>query len=104
MEKYKVIFEPLAVDDLNETVNYIAQTLKEPEIAKRIYFSIKNHLLSLEEMPYRCKLVDDERFCKMGIRKLPVENYTAFYFVNEKSKSVHIFRILYNRREWQNFL
>ncbi len=104
MEKYKIIFEPTAVRDLNGIVKYISKILKEPEIAKRIYASIKKHIFSLNHMPYRCKLVENEPFCKMGIRKLPVENYTAFYFVNEESKAVHIVRILYNRREWQNLL
>lgn len=104
LEKYKVVFEPRAVNDLNEIVKYISYTLKEPEIAKRIYNSIKKHLLSLESMPYCHKLLDDELFRNMEIRKIPVENYTAFYFVNEKSKSVHIFRILHNRREWKNLL
>lgn len=104
LDKYKVVFEPLAVSDLRDIVDYIATKLKEPEIAKRIYTSIKKQILSLEVMPYRYKLVDDEPFCKTGIRKLPVENYTAFYFVNEERKTVHIFRILYNRREWQNLI
>lgn len=104
LEKYKVIFEPKAVSDLNGIIKYISEILKEPEIAKRIYASIKKQILSLEAMPYRCKLVNEEPFFKMGVRKFPVENYTAFYFVNEESKAVHIFRILYNRREWQNLL
>ena len=29
---------------------------------------------------------------------------TAFYIVDENEKTVHIFRILYNRREWQYLL
>jgi len=33
-----------------------------------------------------------------------VENYSAFYIVNEKDKEIHVFRILYNRREWKNLL
>ena len=104
MEKYKIIFEPRAVNDLNEIFKYISYTLKEPEIAKRIYNSIKKHILSLESMPYRHKLLDDEPFRNLEIRRIPVENYTAFYFVNEESKTVHIFRILYNCREWKNLL
>lgn len=104
MEKYKIIFEPIAVRDLNGIVKYISKILKEPEIAKRLYASIKKLVFSLENMLYRCKLVNDEPFCKMEIRKLPVENYTAFYFINEENKAVHIVRILHNRREWQNIL
>ncbi len=94
----------MAVSDLNGIVKYISKILKEPTIAKRLYASIKKQIFSLEHMPYRCKLVNDEHFCKMGIRKLSVENYTAFYFLNEESKTVHIVRILYNRREWQHLL
>ena len=104
LEKYKIIFEPRVVSDLKDIVKYIADTLKEPEIAERIYTSIKERIFSLETMPYRHKLVNDEPFHKIEIRILPVENYSVFYFVEEKTKIVHIFRILYNRREWKYLL
>lgn len=104
LEKYKIIFETRAVSDLKDIVDYIAVTLKEPETAKRIYSSIKKQLISLDTMPYRHTIVSDEPFCKIGLRKIPVENYTAFYFVGEENHTVHIVRILYNRREWQNLI
>ena len=104
MEKYKIIFEPLAVSDLRETVNYIADTLKDPLAARRVYFSIKQKISGLEHMPYRHKTVNDEKFSRLGLRRLPVENYSAFYIVSEDTRTVHIVRILYNRREWQYLL
>ena len=104
MEKYKIVFESHALRDLREIVRYIAEILKEPVIAERIHNSIKNQILSLEVMPYRHKLIDDEVLYKKEIRKIPVENYLVFYCVTEKSKTVHIFRILYNRREWKNLI
>ncbi len=84
--------------------NIFPKVLKEPEIAKRIYASIKKQIFSLEHMPCHCELVDDEPFCNIGICKLPVENYTVFYFINEENKTVHIVRILCNRREWKHLL
>lgn len=104
MEKYKIVFEPYALRDLNEIVRYIAEILKEPTIAKRIYKSIKEQILSLESMPYRHKLIDDKVLNKKEIRKMPVENYLAFYFVIEETKTVHIIRILYSRRVWKNLI
>jgi len=40
----------------------------------------------------------------MGVRLMPVENYNAFYIVDEKNDAVHVLRILYNSREWQSIL
>jgi len=40
----------------------------------------------------------------MGVRFMPVESYNAFYIIDEEKSVVHILRILYNRKEWQNIL
>ena len=55
-------------------------------------------------MPFRYAVVNEEPYRSMGVRRIPVENYTVFYIVDENAKTVHIFRILYNRREWQYLL
>ena len=61
-------------------------------------------ILTLNKMPFRYSVVNEEPYRSMGVRRIPVENYTAFYVVDEEGKTVHIFRILYNRREWQYLL
>jgi plasmid stabilization system protein ParE len=35
---------------------------------------------------------------------MPVENYNAFYVVDELKHEVHVIRVLYKRREWQKLL
>ena len=102
--KFDVIIEPTAEKDLYGILTYISETLLEPAIAKRIYMSIKEQVLSLSDMPLRYALVDEEPYRSMGVRKIPVENYIAFYIVDESRYAVHVFRILYNRREWQNLI
>ena len=102
--KFDVIIEPTAEKDLYGILTYISETLLEPAIAKRIYMSIKEQVLSLSDMPLRYALVDEEPYRSMGVRKIPVENYIAFYIVDEPRYAVHVFRILYNRREWQNLI
>ena len=92
------------MDDLTEILSYITYVLKEPAIAKRIYSSIKDKITSLEYMPNRHAIIDEEKYIHLKIRKLPVENYTAFYTIDEHTHIVHVLRILYNRRNWKNLI
>lgn len=104
MTEYKIVIEETAENDLLGILNYIKNTLREPNIAMKIYDSIKKGILSLKQMPFRYALLNEEPYCSMGVRQIPIENYIAFYVVEEEGKTVHIFRILYNRREWQYLL
>lgn len=104
MTEYKIVIEETAENDLVGILSYISDTLHEPGIAIKIYRSIKKEVLTLNKMPFRYAVVNEEPYSSMGVRRIPVENYTAFYIVDENEKTVHIFRILYNRREWQYLL
>ena len=104
LTEYKVIIELPAQRDLQSILHYITDTLKEPVIARRIYTSIKEQILTLSQMPLRYSVVKDQPYAAIGVRKLLVENYIAFYIINEAKCEVHVLRILYNRREWQNIL
>lgn len=104
MEKYEVIIDAEAEKDLVEILTYITETLKEPHAAIRIFNSIREQILSLDHMPNRHAVIAEEPYAALGVRIIPVENYLAFYYVDEQSKAVHVFRILYNRREWKNLL
>ncbi|HZK18059.1 MAG TPA: type II toxin-antitoxin system RelE/ParE family toxin [Clostridia bacterium] len=104
MSEYEVIIEPPAEKDLRDILQYITNTLKEPTIARGMYVSIKNQILTLGKMPSRHKIIREQPFIAMGIRKLPIQNYVAFYIVDEVGLKVHLLRILYNRREWQQIL
>jgi len=104
LTEYKIVIEETAENDLVGILSYISDTLHEPNTAMKIYASIKKEILTLNQMPLRYALVNEEPYRSMGVRRIPVENYTAFYVVDENEKTVHIFRILYNRREWQYLL
>jgi len=104
LTEHKVIIEISAQRDLQNILHYITDTLKEPVIARRIYMSIKEQILTLRQMPLRHSLVQDQPYTTMGVRKLLIENYIAFYIIDEEKCEVHVLRVLYNRREWQNIL
>ena len=68
------------------------------------FHRLKKDILSLETMPLRFALIDEEPYKSMGVRCIPIENYTAFYIADETAKTIHILRVLYNRRDWQAIL
>lgn len=104
MTQYKIEIAQPAAQDLQDILDYISNTLKEPGTARRIYASIKAEILTLASMPERNRVVDDEPYAAMGVRRLFAENYVVFYVVDKGRSSVHVLRVLYNRREWQSIL
>lgn len=101
---YKVIIDRAAEQDLAEILEYISAVLHAPDAAKRLYRKIKQEIMSLDTMPSRCALIAEEPYNQLGIRKLFIDNYIAFLLINEDTKEVHVFRILYSRREWYNLI
>lgn len=104
LTEYKVIIELSAQRDLKCILRYITDTLKEPVIARRIYASIKEQIFTLGQMPLRHSIVRDQPYTEMGVLMLLVENYIAFYIIDDEKCEVHVLRILYNRREWKDIL
>ena len=86
MTEYKIVIEQTAENDLLGILSYISDTLHEPSIAMKIYGLIKKEILTLDKMPFRYALVNDEPYRSIGVRRIPVENYTAFYIVDEMKK------------------
>ena len=104
MKKYKVIIQESAELDLMGIIEYIATDLGEKDIALRLYRSMVENINSLSSTPGRCAIIDEEPYKTMRTRRLIINNYSVFYFVNNETETVHILRILYNRRDWKNLL
>ena len=104
MKEYNVILETTAALDLRGILDYITDILRQPDAAERIFLSIEKKVMTLNVMPARHSIVRDEPYATLGVRMMPVENYAAFYIIDEENLEVHVLRILYKRREWQNLL
>lgn len=104
MIKYKLIIRRIAFADLHEIYEHISRNLNEPVIANKMHADIVKAIRSLTEMPLRHKLVDAEPYHSQGYRMLRVRSYIVFYIVDQENSTVHVVRILYNRRKWQNLL
>ena len=99
---YRVQLTDEAKMDLRGIYEYIAYTLLEPWIARNVKQRILAGLKSLNQMPERYPVYQDEPWKSRGLRRINIGNYSGFYLVTEKS--VQIIRILYGGRNISSVL
>ncbi len=104
MEKYEIWIVESAEQDLNQIFGYIADTLHEPEAAARLMLLFRDAFDSLRQLPFRQRTLQEEPYAALGVRRIFVGNYIAFYSATEGNPTVSILRVLYKRREWQTLL
>ena len=103
-KSYSIIYSPQAFLDLTELYEYIRFTLQVPKTAEKQVNRIKHAIRSLETMPMRYTLVNWEPWCSKGIHRVPVDNYTVFYQVDENKTTVIVIRIFYSGRNIENIV
>ena len=99
MNNYKVSYSGEALSDLREIYSYIAYELLVPKTAAAQIKRIREIIRSLDFMPACHELVEWEPWQSMNMHQLPIDNYIAYYLVDDKTKMVIITRILYGGRD-----
>ncbi len=102
--KYTVKLSTQANEDIKEIYEYIADVLCEKEIASNILNLFEKNILSLSEMPGRCRIYESEPWQSRGVHVMSVKNYLIFYVINEEERTVNIFRVIYGSRDIEKFL
>ena len=101
---YNLHITKKAENDLNAAADYIEFTLLSPQAADGLLDKAEKELSSLTEMPQTHRLVDDPFLYSLGIRFILVNNYMAFFLINEEEKTVYILRFLHGKRNWIQIL
>ncbi|MBQ9058283.1 MAG: type II toxin-antitoxin system RelE/ParE family toxin [Atopobiaceae bacterium] len=99
---YVVSYTPAAQADVRAIYSYIANQLGEEKVARRQVNRIRQAIHKLHTMPERHKAVDWEPWASMGMRRMTIDNYVAFYQVNTKDKTVLVVRLFYGGRDIKN--
>lgn len=97
--QYEVKLTPQAVEQIQETVSYISHILLEPEIARRWADLLQQEISSLNSMPARFPLIEEEPWHNYGIRKMTVKNFLVYYWIDEEKKAVTVTAVIYGRRD-----
>jgi addiction module RelE/StbE family toxin len=95
---FKLVYTPLARQDMLELFTYIADVLNAPQSATKLLDGIEQAVLRLKESPYSAPAARDEYLAVQGYRVLIFRTYLVFYKVVEKDRQVIVHRVVYGKR------
>ena len=101
---YKLEYLPVARRDMIEIVRYISQELQNPTAADQLAMELIEAGDSIPKFPYANPAFIPIRPLKHEYRKLLVQNYFMFYWVDEVKKLVTVARVVYARRDYKRLL
>ena len=96
---WRIQYSASSREDLKSVFDYIAYELFSPEYAAGQVERIMKAVRSLEDMPMRYSVYNEEPWKTKLVKFLPVDNYIIFYLPMDDSKTVNIIRIIYGGRD-----
>ena len=93
--KYRIIYAPSAIYDLDEIYEYIVGKFYAPDTAERQVARIIKAAETLAVFPKMYRV----RRKNTGARICSVDNYLIVYSVDDENHTVNISRIIYSRRD-----
>ena len=98
MQRNKVIYTPVAVDDMDEIFSYIAQD--NISVAENMLEKLDAQISKLETfLEMGSKLSDEDyKLAQRGYRFIVVHPYMVFY--QKINQTIIIYRILHGRRDY----
>ncbi len=101
---YKLEFLPVAQQDMVKIVQYISKELINPTAAERLAEELISTVDGILTFPYANPHYIPLRPLAHEYRKLLVQNYLIFYWVDEKNRLVTVARVLYAKRDYNRLL
>ena len=89
---------------MGEIVRYISGELQNPTAAARLAMELVNAAESVLTFPYALPSYQPIRSLKREYRKILVQNFLMFYWVDEEKKLVTVARVVYAKRDISRLL
>lgn len=96
---YEVKVTPYALNQIQETAQYISGVLQSPENAVRWLDTIEDALASLSFMPGRIPLTEEEPWHSQGVHKMVVKNFLAYFWIDKRKMCVWITAVVYGGQD-----
>ena len=101
---YHLHITSTAEHDIMRAVDYIEFILKNPLAADNLLDTVSKQIGTLSEFPQKFRIVDDPVLASWEIRFVIINNYLAFYTIDEEKQTVIVVRFLYKKRNWYSIL
>ena len=96
---WEIEFTDQAKQDLRDILDYITYEMQEPKVAVNLVRQISKEILTMNQMPIRYRLYDEEPWQRHGMRCCTVKNYLIFYYPDETKGTVYAVRVIYGGRD-----
>ena len=101
---YSIRFSQIAYSDMSDIVSYISHDLNNYDAAKKLAHKFIESSKTLVDFPYGRPVYHPLKHLEHEYRKLIVNNYTMFYWINGDIKTVYIERVVYSGSYQSNYL
>lgn len=98
---HKIVYLPIAEDDILAAVEYIAYKLDNPSAAEALLDELDKTVERVARFPYSSELYRTDRPMRKEIRMVSVKNYVLYYAVAEEA--VEMQRLIHRRRDKTQF-
>lgn len=99
MKEYQIKFTRQAREQMYGTVRYLSKELASPQTAYHWVEKIEEAVSSLVQFPNRVPLTEEEPWHSRGIRKMPIQNFLVYFWVDEEHLRVQITAVIYGKRD-----
>lgn len=101
---YQVYITSTSEHDIMRAADYIEFTLKNPDATDNLLDAATERIDSLADLPQKFHPAEDPILASWGIRFVKINNYLAFYTIDEEKQTVIIVRFLYQKSNWTSIL
>ena len=99
MKRYTIRITRQAREQLRDIKKYISEVLMAPYAAKNTVAAIKKEIKSLDKMPERVRLTEEEPWRSEGIHRMRVKNNFVYYWIDEEKSKVQLTAVIYVARD-----
>lgn len=97
---YKLEYLPIALNDMVEIISYIRNELKNPTAANNLSEKFIQAAENSKDFPYSNPPYIPMKSLNHEYRKIIVDNYIMFYWVDERTKIITMARVIYGKRDY----
>ena len=95
---FKIKITPQALSNMREINDYIAHEIMNPDAARNLLDKMQQEIKNLATFPKKYRLVDEEPWHSQGVRKIVVDNYLVYYWIDEENSIIQIIAVMSERR------
>ena len=103
-EQYSYVLTETALNDLDETYEYNAVDLANPDAAGDFADELEEKLTEICKAPRTGRPVINPYLKRKDIRRFLVKNYIGYYLVEEDTGTIVVLRIVYGKRNQDKIL